>query len=65
MSNLYPTKEAALAAALAQLALIQPAPTGSITNNGFKCRSIEKEKPRNVWRTLHPYVGISLSGAVK
>lgn len=62
-----PNKQAALERALHQIAQLQASqPAGlSISNeqyhSGFRCKSIEREHGRDVYRAQCPYVGISIS----
>ena len=62
-----PNKQAALERALHQIAKLQasqPAglsvPTADL-RAGFRCKSIEREHSRDVYRAQCPYVGISIS----
>ncbi|WP_421323251.1 hypothetical protein [Aeromonas veronii] len=63
-----PNKQAALERALHQIAQLQASqPAGlsisteSRSRPGFRCRSIEREHGRDVYRAQCPYVGISIS----
>lgn len=62
-----PNKQAALERALHQIAQLkasQPAGLSVSTadpRTGFRSKSIERERPRDVYRAQCPYVGISFS----
>ena len=63
-----PNKQAALERALHQIAQLQASqPAGlsisteSHSSSGFRCKSIEREHGRDVYRAQCPYVGISIS----
>ena len=61
-------KQAALERAMHQIAQLQAShPAGlsisteSRSRSGFRCKSIEREHGRDVYRAQCPYVGISIS----
>ncbi|WP_429058939.1 hypothetical protein [Aeromonas jandaei] len=59
-----PNKQAALERAMHQIAQLQaskPAGLSISTESRFRCKSIEREHGRDVYRAQCPYVGISIS----
>ncbi|WP_421289744.1 hypothetical protein [Aeromonas veronii] len=59
-----PNKQAALERALHQISQLQasqPAGLSLSTESRFRCKSIEREHSRDVYRAQCPYVGISIS----